>query len=189
MSATDETGWTLWAEPTRGRSCGKCQACCFVVPVELADEHKPAHQRCKHQCSRGCAIYPTRPAPCAWWSCKWLIDPDTADLKRPDIGGYIIDPQPDTILMDGKPVRTMQVWIDPKRRHVYRDSKLMAYIARVAERFRIPTIVRFSQTDAVMLFAPCLTGDGTWHERADKPISHEAMAEKLDAIGVRRFGP
>lgn len=192
MSATEPNGWTLMAPPTRGRSCGGCQACCTMIPVELVpDMIKPAGTRCVHQCSHGCAIYDERPTPCAVWSCRWLFDPDTAAMKRPDKSGYVIDCVPDTVFADGKPRSAVQVWVDPNRREAYRDPALRAYLALLAERFGYMAIVRFSEGDSIGLFAPALTG-GDWHEVTDKPLTQEEMDRRMAAMGEspeRRFLP
>jgi hypothetical protein len=91
-------GLQIFGEAVRGRACGSCTACCTQVPVALPDEHKPANVRCKHLRSKGCGIYANRPRPCVAWSCRWLFDEDTAELRRPDQAGYVIDCAPDTVL-------------------------------------------------------------------------------------------
>lgn len=189
MSATESNGWTIYAEPIRGRSCGECKACCTQVPAQLDDETKPANVRCRHVCSKGCAIYPTRPDPCRYWSCKWLFDPMTGDLRRPDRSGYIIDPALDTVLKDGQPVEIIQVWVDPNRRAAHRDPALRAYLVAVAEQFGLAAIVRFSSTDGLVLVAPSLSGTGDWLEIDQAPISEAAMQAKLAEVGASRpFG-
>lgn len=182
----DEHGWLMLAPPTRGRSCGKCQACCTIIPVELPDGQKQAGQRCQHQCSKGCAIYEHRPLPCRMWSCRWLFDPDAIEIRRPDHSGYIVDSVRDTLLINGEPFDCMQVWIDPNHREAHRDPKLRDYIAYVAARYSMPTIVRFSQKDAIVLFPPAISPDGAWHERGGESIDQEAMNEKLAEIGQHR---
>ena len=92
-----EEGLVVFGPHIRGRNCGSCKACCTSVPVDLSPtEHKDANVRCKHVCSKGCAIYPQRPRPCQVWSCRWLFDQGTAGLRRPDHSGYVIDCAPDT---------------------------------------------------------------------------------------------
>ena len=49
-----------------------------------------AHVPCKHQGSGGCAIYDTRPGPCAQYSCMWLLGWG-ADEDRPDRLGLLLE--------------------------------------------------------------------------------------------------
>ena len=75
------------------RTCGTCTLCCRVLPIKDLD--KPANVRCQHQTAfKGCAIYRRRPMSCRLWSCRWLVDPTTSDLRRPDRAHYVIDMVP-----------------------------------------------------------------------------------------------
>jgi hypothetical protein len=183
MSATDpETGWTIYSDQhIRGRKCGGCTACCTMVAVELPEGHKPANVRCRYLRSSGCSIYRDRPEPCVYWSCRWLFDPETADLRRPDRAGYIVDPQFSTIMLDGKPIDAIQVYVDPARPDAHQDPALRAYLARMAERFRVVAIVRWGHDEAMALGAPCLTSSGEWEEQRSVMLTHEEMAEKVTA--------
>lgn len=163
---------TISLEPTGGRHCGSCTACCTLVPV--ATLKKPAGRRCEHaRHRRGCAIYhdPSRPEECGFWSCKWLTDPATHGMMRPDRAHYVIDPLPDDIFItpnEGGPsmtVSVMQVWIDPGHPGADRDPRLRAYIEHIAETLGIPTILRWNNQRAKLLGAPCLTDNGQWQER------------------------
>ena len=72
-------------EPTR--RCGDCQLCCKLLPVGALG--KAAGERCRHQRHhKGCAVYRKRgfPSECGAWSCRWLVEDDTADLSRPRAG-------------------------------------------------------------------------------------------------------
>lgn len=52
------------------RSCNGCTVCCVVPAVpELA---KPINKTCVF-CSKGCAIYPSRPKSCREYNCAWLL--------------------------------------------------------------------------------------------------------------------
>ena len=75
----------------RDRHCGTCTLCCKLLPVRELE--KPADTKCRHQSSKGCGIYrrPGFPDSCHLWSCRWLVDDDTADMLRPDRAGYVLD--------------------------------------------------------------------------------------------------
>lgn len=171
--------FTIFGQPVRGRSCGGCTACCTAVPVQLHDKHKPANEKCQHLRGRGCSIYATRPHPCAAWSCRWLFDELTSDMRRPDHAGYIIDPMLDTILADGRPVEAIQVWVDPKRRDAHKDPALRTYLAEIARVHGIPAIIRWGSHEGMMLSAPCLNVDDEWFEHHSGLTSHEDMAAQL----------
>lgn len=178
-------GLSVFGPPVRGRSCGSCTACCTQVPVVLSEtEHKPANTRCKHLCSKGCRIYETRPRPCVAWSCRWLFDQDTAELRRPDQSGYVIDCATDTVLADGQPVHVVQVWVDPKRRDAHRDPALRRYLALLAVRHNLMTIVRWSSEDGMALLPPAMNETGEWIEFESQYSTAEDMAAKLAAAGV-----
>ena len=190
MSATDASGWSIYGEPVRGRQCGSCKLCCVLVPVELDDEKKPANTRCKHLCSKGCGIYERRPAPCRWWSCKWLFDASTADLRRPDHAGYVIDPVVDTLLADNQPLDVIQVWCDPARPDAHRDPALRAWLLLMSQRFGLVAIIRRGSRDGFVLVPPGAGSNDEWLELDGTINSDVEMAEKLAAVGVRRmFGP
>jgi len=152
--------------PVRGRSCGTCTACCTAVPVTLPDEDKPANVRCRHVGSRGCRIYGERPALCRAWSCRWLVDPGTVGMRRPDHAGYIIDPALNAVHFNGRLVAVVQVWVDPQRRAAHGDPALRAYLAAVAERQGLAAIIRWGAAEGMLLAAPCLTETGDWLEMA-----------------------
>jgi Putative zinc- or iron-chelating domain len=142
------------------RQCGGCTLCCKLLPmgegasmtnkmrlIARGEFYKPAGERCPHQrTGKGCAIYAKRPACCAFWNCRWLVNNDTADLRRPDRSHYVIDIMPDfiTLTEEGKEsanVEVVQVWVDPKYRDAYKDPALMDYMARRGEE-GIATIIR-----------------------------------------------
>jgi hypothetical protein len=177
----DCDGWPIFGDPVRGRSCGSCHACCTQVPVVLDEATKPANVRCGFQGSRGCRIYANRPTPCRAWSCKWLFDPDASALKRPDIGGYIIDPMLDTVLMNDEPVEIIQVWVDPHRRDAHRAPELRDWLELMAQRHRLIAIVRWSSDDGMVLIPPAITGD-VWIEHAGTMVTEGAMRAKLDHV-------
>ena len=177
-----ENGWLLYGEPVRSRSCGNCRLCCTLVPTELPDGMKPSGVRCKHLGSKGCTIYARRPDPCRWWSCKWLFDPDTKELRRPDHSGYIIDPMLDTILAGDNPVSCVQVWVDPTRREAHRDPALRRYLQRVSDEHGAVAIIRWSSSEGFVLVPPNRSDTGDWLELSGNMISAAAIQAKLAAL-------
>lgn len=186
--ASGSTGWVLFGDPVRGRSCGSCTACCFQLPSPLptAPGHKEANTRCEWQCSKGCRHYERRPRACQFWSCAWLIHENTAELRRPDRSGYIVDPNPDHVLANGEPLSVVQVWIDPARPDAHRAPELRAYLLRLAEEHGMAALIRFNSRDGFTLFAPPLTRDGEWHEARDEAgvISQGEMRRRVVEAGA-----
>ena len=181
---TTDNGWSIFGEPLHGRACRSCQFCCTHVPVE-EPLNKLAGERCKHQCSKGCAIYANRPDPCKAWSCVWLFHEDAAAMKRPDISGYAIDLMPQTILIDDEPVDAIQVWVDAARPDSHRDPALRDFLAKAAKKYRLPAIVRWSDglaqagREAMVLVAPLLNDTNGWIENRSPMLSTEDMRKKL----------
>jgi hypothetical protein len=175
-------GWTIWsADNTRGRNCGACKLCCTLVPVRAAELDKDGGVKCKHVFSKGCSIYAQRPAPCRSWSCRWLFDPMTEGLRRPDRSGYIIDPQLDTILAEGQPMEVAQIWVDPQRRDAHRDPALRAYLEAVADKFGLVSIIRWSSTDAMILVPPSRSSEREWLELTRPMLTEAEMKAKIAA--------
>ena len=154
----------IYGEPIRGRSCGSCTLCCTLLPTDLPRGKKLANEKCEYVCSKGCKIYESRPIPCRVFSCRWLFDDRTDKMRRPDKTGYVIDPMLDGIVANGDPVDVIQVWVDPKNRDAHRDPALREYISKMAEIYRLPTIIRWSSSDAMILIAPCLNVEKEWIE-------------------------
>jgi hypothetical protein len=164
-------GFTIYGLPVRGRSCASCKLCCTLVPVELDDGWSKAGEACKHLCSKGCGIYPKRPSSCRYWSCRWLFDPATLGLRRPDQVHYLIDAMPDQIRLtydDGEAhmIDVVQVWVDPRHRGAWRDQPLLDYLDALGRTHRMAAILRFSSTDCLVLFPPSVSADGKWHEKS-----------------------
>ncbi|MGI4876679.1 MAG: YkgJ family cysteine cluster protein [Janthinobacterium lividum] len=185
VSPVADQSWKMLGDRVRGRKCGSCTLCCTLVPVELSPiELKPSNVRCRFlSTAKRCTIYTTRPRPCEDWSCKWLFDEETAQLRRPDLGGYIIDPVLDTLLINDEPCDVVQVWIDPARPHAHRAPELRDYLGRIAARIGIPAIVRRSQAqnDSVVLLAPALTLAG-WVERDGTHVDEAAFGRLVDKV-------
>lgn len=154
---------------TSARRCGTCTLCCKLLPV--ADIQKGANEVCKFQRSaKGCTVYQKKnfPVSCALWSCIWLANDET-DLPRPDHAHYVIDPSPEYVELqnlNGEVMRVdvVQVWVDPKYPHAYRDPKLLTWLEQRAKTLGHAALIRFDSRRAVTLFPPSLSADGQWHE-------------------------
>jgi hypothetical protein len=151
-----------------GRQCGDCNLCCKLLPIPPL--HKPAGVRCQHSRHKGCTIYKDRPMACRTWSCRWLADPLTKRMPRPDRCHYVIDMTYDFITAvneDGTKhqVSALQVWIDPAFPDAHRAPELRAFMLMMAEKWGVVTTVRFDSRKAVIVLPPPLSGDGEWHER------------------------
>ena len=184
------------------RQCGTCSACCTLLPVK--EISKPANQRCEHQRhARGCKIYRKDgfPKACRYWTCRWLSDPQARDLSRPDRSGYVIDVMPDFITVRDddtgavQQVGVVQVWCDPKRRAAHRDPHLRAYLSARADE-GLAAVVRYSATEAFVLFAPQFTGGSGWQEvwsalRAEEPTVEEIVRARglgYEAVDMSKAG-
>lgn len=177
-----ENEWLMLGPHVRGRSCGSCQACCVQVPVVLsATEHKGANVRCRHLRAKGCGIYANRPRACIAWSCRWLFDAETAELRRPDLSGVVIDSQPDMVLADGQSVQVVQLWVDPKRRDAHRDPALRRYLERLTERHQMLVIVRYDAEDGLVLLPPWANTSGEWVEHKSATNSAAVNRAKLES--------
>lgn len=169
------------------RTCGTCSACCTRLPIkEIA---KPANTRCAHQPhAHGCKIYRKDgfPTACRYWTCRWLSDPDTRDLSRPDRAGYVIDVMIDYITIRDddtgatQNVGCIQVWCDPKRPDSHRDPRLREYLERRADE-GMCAVIRYSASEAFVLFAPIFTGGRGWQEMHSAMRSEEHTAADIAA--------
>jgi hypothetical protein len=169
----------------RMRQCGDCQLCCKLLPVRSLG--KAGGQKCEHQShAKGCGVYAKlmRVAPeCRLWSCRWLVEDDTADLRRPDRSHYVIDIMPDFVTFRNETgvlehVQVVQIWVDPKHRDAHRDPALRAYLERRGEE-RIIGLVRWSETEGIGLMPPGLTQDGEWHEKESGGTTPSHTPEQL----------
>jgi hypothetical protein len=135
------------------------------LPVlELAKGH---NTRCQHQSFKGCAVYHKAgfPPECAVWNCRWLVDPDTAGMHRPDRVHYVVDVMPDLVRAvnnetgEANEEPVIQVWIDPAYPDAWRDPALLAY----ADAQRQPLLIRYSPERAVFAAPPSrVEGGGQW---------------------------
>lgn len=110
------------------RKCGECTLCCKLLPV--GEISKPAGTVCTQQRSKGCRIHskPNYPRSCLLWSCAWLQD-DLMPLPRPDRAHYVIDTSPDFVTINGFDVPVIQIWLDERHPHAYRDVALFDWLA------------------------------------------------------------
>lgn len=158
-----------------GRGCGSCTLCCKLVPVPAL--HKLAGERCKYQrVNKGCTIYSDRPLDCRAWSCRWMADPDTKGMPRPDRAHYVIDVTWDYITQqypDGTEhkINALQVWVDPNFPNAYKAPELRAFMQHVATRYQAVTLVRFSSSDALIVVPPgAHNGDGWIETRGTREV-------------------
>ncbi len=173
--------------PEGTRRCGDCQLCCKLLPTK--EISKPENHRCPHQRVHvGCTIYARRPTSCEWWSCRWLTNDDTAELRRPDRSHYVIDPIPDHITAienatgEQQVIPVVQVWCDPSFRGAHRDPALLRFIERRAEE-GWATLVRYGRADAILMVAPCMNKDRVWHEHSTMLTDKEhTLLETIQAI-------
>jgi hypothetical protein len=152
------------------RHCGQCTLCCKLVPVRELE--KPAGQRCRYQrMGKGCTVYHTlkMPVSCHLWNCRWLVNDDTADLRRPDFSHYVIDVMPDYVTAvdddtgNRQEIPVIQIWVDPRWPDAWRDPALLAYLDRRGKE-GFGAIVRFDNVRGIGVFPPSLTGHG-WVEK------------------------
>ena len=170
------------------RKCSDCTLCCKLLPVR--EMQKKAGERCRNQRLHGCAVYMKRgfPASCELWSCRWLVNDDTADLRRPDRSHYVIDVMPDFVTVqphDGSEptnIAVVQVWCDPKHPDAWRDPELLRYLERRGAQDGMAALVRFNSQDGVTVFPPALSADGQWHEVRGSSERERSAAERWDGI-------
>lgn len=98
-------------------------------------------------------------------------------MRRPDKTGYVIDPMLDGILANESPIDVIQIWVDPSRRDAHRDPALREYVAKIAEIYRIPAIVRWSSEEGMLLVAPILNADNEWVEYNGDKMNMRTEAE------------
>ena len=173
------------------RQCGDCQLCCKLLPVRSLA--KPGGKRCDHQSfSVGCKIYHklAQVSPeCAVWNCRWLVNDDCADVRRPDRGGYVIDILPDFVRArddasgQEQNWEAVQVWVDHP--DAVDDPGLQAYLIRRAHEGKV-AIIRTSPRTGYVLIAPPMATDGKWHKTDNGPTerTHTPM-EIMEALANR----
>ena len=169
------------------RQCGGCTLCCRLLPVPPLQ--KKGGERCKHQRhGKGCAVWRTvrMPRECGFWNCRWLVNDDADDLSRPDRVHYVLDIMPDYVTIsddvtgERRNVQVAQIWCDPKYLDAHRDPALRRWMERRAAD-GIASIVRYSERDAIVVFAPSLSSDGQWHEVATGMVEKAHTLDDIEA--------
>lgn len=102
--------------------------------------------------------------PCRAFLCRWLFDDRTSNMRRPDKTGYVIDPMLDGILINNEAVDVIQVWVDPERRDAHRDPALRDYLFQIADIYKLPSLIRWSSTEAMLLVPPQMNEQNEWGE-------------------------
>jgi hypothetical protein len=182
---------TMPGRPTR--QCGECTLCCKLLPVRSLN--KGAGERCKHQShARGCKVYARLASvspECRLWSCRWLVNDDAGDLRRPDRSHYVVDIMPDFVSLrddatgELQHIQVVQIWVDPKFPDAHRDPALRAYLERRAEE-NIIGLVRWDDELGMAIFPPALSADGQWHEkRSGVRTKGHSPAELVAALSGR----
>jgi hypothetical protein len=185
------TGFSIDLAPDPHRRCGECQLCCRVMPMR--ETNKPANVKCEFQRYKiGCSIYHKRPNSCRFFVCRWLSGQDTHDQQRPDRSHCVIDPMPDAVYMRNDETgavgsfQVVQIWVDPKHRFAFRNEPMRSYIERRAAE-GIATLIRWSESDGVTVFAPAITG-GQWVERGGIAVRERTPEQTITAAShAQRF--
>jgi hypothetical protein len=132
-----------------------------AVPGMLNDFDKASGVRCKHcRTGKGCTVYVKRPMGCRLWSCRWLLDSNTAALRRPDRSHYVIDSVPDFVEANGVALEVIQVWVDPDYPDAHQDPGLRDFI----ERHATPALIRFNEYEGMLIVPPSCASDKAWHD-------------------------
>jgi len=170
------------------RKCGSCRLCCKLLPVRdnLVNVLKDAGERCRHEFVGGCRVYHKAgfPLACGVWSCLWLTDEDTAELKRPDRTGYVLDALPDIVTFENSDtgekteITCMQVWVDPIRPDAWRDPALLRYGERLAEH-GVALLLRYSSTRATLAVAPAMNGTSEWRLSRNSIMEESVTGSRL----------
>lgn len=198
------------------RKCGSCTLCCKLLPVDegvavekrpdgsfnviMLGWHKMAGEKCRHQVSgKGCRVHgtPQMPMACKAFTCRWLSEPETKDLERPDRVGYVLDVMPDVGVMrdehSGKEyvLKTIQIWVDPARPDAHHDPKLRAYLRKKFHAGGEVGSVRFDEVHGLTLFPPESNTGATWVEKewtAGKDLeSIKALARAGDEVSIDKI--
>ena len=165
------------------RRCGDCTLCCKLLPVrELG---KGANERCRFQSHKGCRVYhqPRKgfPVSCDLWNCRWLVDPETTKLRRPDRSHYVVDIMPDLVRVDNnntgesQEISVVVVWVDRAFPDAWRDPELLA----IAEKNGTPLLIRYSATEGFGAFPPSVTGESEWKTSTQHTVEPSISGSRL----------
>lgn len=121
--------------PYPGKSCDGCTKCCEIVPVP--EIGLAAFTRCPKltgppAVELGCSIYSTRPGSCRRWSCVWLTS-DLEEKYKPSRCGLVLDPLPDTILVNGKAQPCAQIWVARGHETDFEKPEIRHFIGGILE--------------------------------------------------------
>jgi hypothetical protein len=101
---------------------------------------------------------------------------------------------PDCIRLDpsdgGRPkiFNVIQIWVDPAFPDAHRDPALRRYLDRRAQKDHTAALIRFSVTENMLIFAPCLSTDGQWHEQISKGDPNlKSISEELMDAGLAKL--
>lgn len=125
---------------------------------------------------------------CATWTCRWLTNEDTADLRRPDRSRYVVDVMPDFVTLQpdgGEPynVPVVQIWCDSNHGNAWRDPALLAYLDRRGKE-GFAALIRFDNKRGITVFPPSMTGD-IFREYPNGELRTEhTFMEKVAAIST-----
>lgn len=108
-----------------GRSCGTCSMCCKLFDIDWLDRPKPAGRWCHHcRPGSGCAIWSSRPSPCATFFCMWRRLAALGDEWRPDRAGFIIS--------QAQNAHQWNVTVDPTRPGAWEREPFRNQLSRTA---------------------------------------------------------
>jgi hypothetical protein len=167
------------------RHCGECTLCCTLLPV--VPLKKGAGERCQNQRGLGCKVYHKEgfPLECGLWNCRWLVDPTTSKLLRPDVSHYVIDIIPDFITAQDHgrefKVPVIQVWIDPKYPDAHKDPALREWLRQHEPQCLM--LVRYDATEAIIFIPPHMSSTGDWEQPPNtKQEGREHKAHEIAAV-------
>jgi hypothetical protein len=162
------------------RRCGECTLCCSLLPV--VPLNKKAGERCINQRGLGCKVHEKEgfPLECKLWNCRWLVDPTTTKMLRPDISHYVIDMIPDFITAqeNGREAKVpvIQIWIDPRYPDAHRDPNLREWLRQHEPKCLL--LVRYNAQDAIVLVPPHISASGEWMEVGGDQAKAEGREHK-----------
>jgi len=80
-------------DPTPGRGCGACTACCVEIAIDDPELQKPDHVACVHmRAGQGCTIHDRLPKTCRNWYCGWRFL-TLSEAMRPDLSHVMLAPE------------------------------------------------------------------------------------------------
>jgi hypothetical protein len=166
------------------RRCGECHLCCTLLPV--VPLNKGAGERCINQRGLGCKVHDKEsfPVECKLWNCRWLVDPTTTKMLRPDISHYVIDIVPDFITARAPQglvkLPVIQVWCDPRYPDAHKDPSLREWLRQHEPKCLM--LVRYNAYDAIVLIPPHMTESGEWEQSNN--TEQEGRDHKADEIAA-----